>query len=63
MESGVGLTQCGAATVLVYAGVLPASLAAGLIVSAIVIEMTEPVRERAAKWMDDLFSPSGAAAE
>jgi len=55
LESGVGLTQCGAATALAYAGALPVSLAAGLVVSAIIIEMTAPIRERAAAWMDRGF--------
>ncbi|MFG0276121.1 MAG: hypothetical protein ACF8QF_13800 [Phycisphaerales bacterium] len=55
LESGVGMTQCGAAMALVYAGALPASLGAGLVVSAIVIEMAAPIRQGAAAWMDRGF--------
>lgn len=55
LESGVGMTQCAAAMALVYAGALPPELGAGLVVSAIVIEMSAPIRQAAAAWMDRGF--------
>jgi len=55
LDSGVGLTQAGAAALLLHTGALPQALAAGVIIAALVIELAAPLRSAAAKWMDRGF--------
>ncbi|MFG0258256.1 MAG: hypothetical protein ACF8GE_10175 [Phycisphaerales bacterium JB043] len=57
LDEGAGAAQASLAGFLAGIGFLSPTLGATLILSALIIELCQPIRQPVARWMDEQFSP------